>query len=142
MLILSPALLSYCEITAWNINSYWKIFVENKVLLFCMSFKLWRYFPYLMQGGMHAQSCPTLWDTMDYSPPGSSVHEISQARILEWIVMPSSRGSSQSRDRTHVSCISCTAGRFFTTEPPGKPRVMFMVHQIDKTVSKTFILYY
>ena len=44
------------------------------------------------------QSCPTLWDPMDYSPPGSFVHGILQARILEWVAMPSSRGSSQPRD--------------------------------------------
>ena len=44
---------------------------------------------------------------MDCTLPGSSVHEISQARILEWVAMPSSRGSSQPRDRTHVSYVSC-----------------------------------
>ena len=44
------------------------------------------------------QSCPTLCDPMDYSPPGSPVYAILQARILEWIAMPSSRGSSQPRD--------------------------------------------
>ena len=49
-----------------------------------------------------SQSCPTLCDPMDCSPPGSSVHGILQARILEWITMPSSRGSSWPRDRTHV----------------------------------------
>ena len=54
-----------------------------------------------------AQSCPTLCNTMDYSPPGSSVHEFSQTRILEWVAMLSSRGSSRPRDRTHVFCISC-----------------------------------
>ena len=54
---------------------------------------------------------------MDYSPAGSSVHGIFQARILEWVAVPFSRGSSQSRDRTQVSCI---AGRFFTTEEPEK----------------------
>ena len=48
-------------------------------------------------------------DPMNCSPPGSSVHEILQARILEWVAMPSSRGSSQPRDGTWVSCI---AGRF------------------------------
>ena len=48
---------------------------------------------------------------MDYSPPGSSVHGILQARILEWVAMPSYRGSSQPRDRTQVSRI---AGGFFT----------------------------
>ena len=60
------------------------------------------------------QSCPILWDPMDYSPPKSSFHGILQARILEWVAMPSSRGFSQSRDQT---CISCITGRFFTTEP-------------------------
>ena len=52
---------------------------------------------------------------------GSSVHGILQARILEWVVMPSSRGSSWPRDRTGGSCASCIAGAFCTTEPPGKP---------------------
>ena len=64
------------------------------------------------------QSCPTLCDLKDCSPPGCSVHEILQARILEWVAMPSSRGSSWPNDWTHVSCISCIADRFFTTEPP------------------------
>ena len=50
------------------------------------------------------QSCPTLCDPTDCSPPGSSVHGILQARILEWVAMPSSRGSSRPRDRTPVSC--------------------------------------
>ena len=44
------------------------------------------------------QSCPTLCDPVDYSPPGSSVHGILQVRMLEWIAMPSSMGSSQPRD--------------------------------------------
>ena len=44
---------------------------------------------------------------MDYSPPGSSVHGISQARILKWVVMPASRGSSRPRDQTQIFCISC-----------------------------------
>ena len=57
------------------------------------------------------QSCPTLCDAMDYSLPGSSVHGILQARILERVVIPSSRGASQPRDRT---CLSCTASGFFT----------------------------
>ena len=57
------------------------------------------------------QSCPTLGVCMDCSPPGSSVHGISQARILEWGVIPFSRAFSQLRDRT---CVSCLAGRFFT----------------------------
>ena len=52
-----------------------------------------------------AQSCPTLCNPMDCSPPVSSVHEILQVRILKWIAICFSRGPSWPRDRTHVSCI-------------------------------------
>ena len=51
------------------------------------------------------QLCPTLCDAMDCGPPSPSVHGILQARILEWIAMPSSRGASQPRDWTHISCL-------------------------------------
>ena len=57
------------------------------------------------------QSCPTLCNPLDCSPPGSSVPGVLRARTLEWAAMPSSRGSFQSRDRTQVSHI---AGKFFT----------------------------
>ena len=53
-----------------------------------------------------AQSCPTLCDPMDCSIPGSSVHGIFQARVLEWVAISFSRGSSRPRDRTRVSCIA------------------------------------
>ena len=62
--------------------------------------------------------------------PGSSVHGILQARILEWGAISSSRGSSWPRDRTHVSCIFCTAGRFFTTEPNREPDLTWICSQI------------
>ena len=64
-----------------------------------------------------------LCDSMDGSPPGSSVHGILQARIPEWAAISFSRGSSQPRDQTCISRGSCFADRFFTTEPPGKPLV-------------------
>ena len=54
--------------------------------------------------------CPGLCDPMDCSPPGSSVHRILQAKILEWIDIPFSRRSSRLSDQTQVSCI---AGGFF-----------------------------
>ena len=63
----------------------------------------------------------TLCNPMDRSLPGFSVHGILQAGILEWVAMPSSRGSSRPRDQTCIFCSSCNAGGFFTTEPPGKP---------------------
>ena len=72
-----------------------------------------------------AQSCLTLCNPGDYSPPCSSVHGVSQARILEWVATPFSRGSSQSRDQILVSCVSCTGKRILyhraTKElwPPG-----------------------
>ena len=47
------------------------------------------------------QLCPTLCNPTDYSPPGSSVHSILQAKILEWIAIPFSRGSSEPRDQTY-----------------------------------------
>ena len=53
------------------------------------------------------QLYPILCDTVDHSPPGPSVHGILQARILVWVAISSSKGSSQPRDRTHVSCVSC-----------------------------------
>ena len=58
-----------------------------------------------------AQSCPALCDPMDCSPPGFSVLEIFQARMLEWVAISFCRGSSQTRDQTQVFRI---AGRFFT----------------------------
>ena len=75
-----------------------------------------------------AQLFLTLCNTRDYSPPGSSVCGISQARILEWVAISSSRGSSWPRDWT---CLSCLAGGFFTTEPPGSLSMMSVIrHQL------------
>ena len=58
-----------------------------------------------------AQSCLTLCNSIDCSPPGFSVHGVFQARILEWVAISFSKGSSPPRDRTQVYCI---AGRHFT----------------------------
>ena len=66
----------------------------------------------LCVGVLVTQLCPTLCNSMNYSPPGFPVHGILQARILEWVAISSSRGSSQPRDQTQVSCI---AGGFFTS---------------------------
>ena len=68
------------------------------------------------------------WTTAHQAP----VREIVQARILEWAAMRSSRASSLSWNWTHTSCVFCTAGRFFTTEPPGKPGEN---HYIDRNQS-------
>ena len=67
------------------------------------------------------QSCPTLCNPVDCSPPGPSIHGISQARILEWVAISFSRESSQPRDWTWSLVCPALAGRFFTTEPRGNP---------------------
>ena len=63
-----------------------------------------------------SHSVMTLCDPVDCSMPGSSVHGVLQARKLEWVVISFSRGSSQNRDRT---CVSCTGRWVLSTEPPG-----------------------
>ena len=61
------------------------------------------------------QSCPILCDPMDYSLLGPSVYEVLQARILEWVAMPCSRGSSWPRDWTHISYVSCISRQVLYT---------------------------
>ena len=86
-----------------------------------------------------AQSCLILWDPLDCSPPGSPVHGISQARILEWVAIPFSRGSSPPRDQTHLSCIFCTGRQILYTlshqgSPPGHK------HTYKRTLTRRHIL--
>ena len=75
-----------------------------------------------------AQSCPTLCNSVDCSPPGSSVHGILQARILKWVAIPFSRGSSWPRDWTWVSCI---AGRFFTIWVAREAQIFIYLAPLD-----------
>ena len=74
----------------------------------------------------------TLCDPMDCSLEGSFVPGVLQARTLEWVSMPFSRGASWPRDWNHISCGSWTAGRFFTTEPLGKLHIETQKSQIAK----------
>ena len=101
-LYLSPRLLFSCILLAKQGFPLWGKKIEaNKANMWkkCESVSL---------------SCVQLWDPMECSPPGCSVHGILQARMLYRVVIPLSQGSSWSRDRTQVSCI---AGRFFTGVP-------------------------
>ena len=68
---------------------------------------------------LFTQSCSTLWDPMHCSPPGSSVHRILQARMLEWVAIPFSRGFSQPRDQPGSPALQAHS---LSTKPPGKPR--------------------
>ena len=107
------------HLTSLSITNFWsllKMFTESVMpssrLVLCHPlFLLPPIPPSISVCVLVAQSCPTLCEPMDCSPPRSSVHEIFQARILEWVAISFSRGSSKPRDRTRVSC---TAGKFFT----------------------------
>ena len=71
-----------------------------------------------------AQSCLTLYEPMDCSPPGFPVHRVLQARVLEWVAMLSSRGSSWPRDGTHISYASCVGRQvLLPLMPAGKPHL-------------------
>ena len=102
--VLFPMLCnSKLDIELWN---YWIIFSKNNLMIKCCC--------------LVVQSCPTLCDPMDYSPPGSSVHGISQARILKWVAIFFSRVSSWPRDGR--MCLLHWQMDFFTTESPSKPQ--------------------
>ena len=81
-----------------------------------------------------AQSCLTPCNPMDCSLPGFSVHGTFQARVLEWVAMPSSRGSPWPRDRTQVSC---TAGRFFTAWATREAQINKDL-QLNQNIPKTY----
>ena len=80
------------------------------------------------------QSCLTFCDPVNCSLPGSSVHGILQARLLEWIAIPFCRESAWTRVQTQVSCIS---GRFFTSEPPGSWETSYLgFYLVFRTMGK------
>ena len=114
-------------------SNYWAVVLIShvkEVMLKILQAGLQQYmnqkFPYVPAGFsrgrdivvLAAQWGLTFWDPMDWSPPGSPIHEILQARILVWVAIPFSRGPSRPRDWTLVSCI---ASRFFTIWATRKP---------------------
>ena len=94
-MVLCVCVCIWAQVSAWQWGGNWRAFG---------AFFYWRQV-------LVTYSCLSLCDSMDYSPLGSSVHGLFQARILEWIDIPFSRVSSWPKDRT---CISCIAGRIFT----------------------------
>ena len=103
--------LSSSEPAHVSIQTYYTLFPLNKYFLCTCSV---------------TQSCPTLCNPMDYSLPCSSVHGILQTRILEWVAMHSSSGSSQPRDQTWVSlCLLHWQADSLPLAPLGKPNKYF-----------------
>ena len=90
-----------------TVDFLWKV-------VMCLSF----FYLYMYVKVSVAQPCPTLCGPVACSQPGSSVYGILQARILEWVAIPFSKGSSSLRDQIQVSCI---AGRSLPSEPLRKP---------------------
>ena len=80
------------------------------------------------------QSCLTLCDSMNYSPPVSSIHRILQARTLDYIAWSPPWESSKPRDWAHISCFSCIAGRFLLLSHQGNPHmsvyIMFKLYGV------------
>ena len=84
--------------------------------------------PGLCRCAKSSQSCPTVCNCMDCNPPGFSAHRILQARILEWVAMPFSRGSSQPVDWTWDSCVSYVGRDSLPQVPAGKPHSLLTIH--------------
>ena len=93
---------------------------------------------FLLKWSEVAQSCLTFWDPVDCSPPGSSIHEIFQARVLEWVVISFSRGTSQPRDRTQVSCIVARGFTIWATREVPKCKC-FHCYLANKLISIIFL---
>ena len=140
--------------TELNWTEWFPILLPLGSLLSLVGF-LWHFFSISLFGyGMHflargliqsvlhctcaqsLQSCPTLSDLMDYNPPGSSVHGILQARILEWVAMPSSRGSSQSQESSsHFLCLLSSQVGSLPPVPSGKPLSYLTVSQMHPIIA-------
>ena len=112
---------------AWATNLAWTCckpsLPQSWMFWYCLASSFIRHMDLCFSNvsGMQAkllQSCLTLCDPMDCSPPGSSVHRVLQEKYWSGLPCP------PPEDQTHVSCVSCVsciAGRFFTSEPQGKP---------------------
>ena len=102
-LLLAPIIPCWCLLPPLSMSSLRENFTSLLLLI-----KL-NWFTYMCRAVLSLHLRPTLCN--GHSPPGSSVHGILQTRILEWVAVPSSGGSSWPRDRTHISCVSCTGRR-------------------------------
>ena len=95
-----------------NTGKHLEVYATNRIDIISVGKKYWgRLSDPRVLRAKPLQSCPPLCSPMDWGFSGSSVHGVLQARTLEWVAMPSSRGSSQPRGRTHSSYISCGARR-------------------------------
>ena len=101
--MVSACVLSHVQLFA----TPWTVACQAPMSMEFSRQEYWSRLPFLSsKKELYTQSCLTLWDPMDFSPSGFAVHGILQARILKWVAIPFSRGSSWPRDQTWVSCIA------------------------------------
>ena len=99
-----------CSLTPYLASVFASYILRCLISIFPRTFYFrlkYNFFPHWWMGAKSLHSCMTLCDPMDCSLPGSSVHRILQERILEWVAMPSSRGTSTPREWTCISSVSC-----------------------------------
>ena len=96
---------------------------------------------FIYPSGEHVQSSLTLWDPMNCSPPGSSVHGISQVKIPEWVTVSYSRGSSQPRARTCVSFISCIGKQILYQCAPWEPLILIYAEVQFNSVAQSCLTF-
>ena len=114
----SPLIGAWVLSTFYHEQHHYECWCKTFCVNICFQF-FWVY----ICCGVCAQSCPTLCDPMDCSPPGSSVHEIFQARILEWVAIPTLGDLPNPGIQPVFLACPALAGRFFTTVPPGVPHI-------------------
>ena len=123
---------------AWNKTSAWMVIVlENYQSL---KMKVENEDAVSALSGKSLQWCLILYDTMDCSPPGFSFHGILQERILEWVAVPSSRGSSWPRAWTCLSYASALAKGSSSLVPPGKPNFSLKWKELNANISILVLL--
>ena len=114
------------------------IYIYNTYIFICNFLYL-----YVNTESEVTQSCPTFCDPMDCSLPGSSVHGIFQARVLEWVAISFSRGSSWPRDRTLVSCIACRCFTVWATREAQIQKITYLLftYKYWKLHIKIYVLF-
>ena len=100
--LITQVILAYGKTSCKHYRHAFSVMSKDVLYAFPITWKFYQ----LIKSMLFSHSVVSLCDPMDCSPPDSSVHRIFQARILEWVAISYSRGSSQTRDWTHVSCVS------------------------------------
>ena len=122
----------------WSVCFWWSVACSSPSFVLLMVLFIFLDILNYSSKVLVAQSCPTLCDPMHCSPPGSSVHGFSQARILEWVAISFSRGSSWPSDRTWVPC---TTGRFFTDWVTRRAQMITCLNGISVLLIPWFFFY-